>query len=60
MNAWDKFKAMLNNWGQPVWLDAKPLPEHVKRVRLDQKLIQLHMSEAEKPRKRNGFKYDES
>jgi len=55
MDAWNKFKATLNGWGQPVWPDAKPLPEHVKRVRIDQRFMRLHMEEAEKPRVRNGF-----
>ena len=55
MSAWDKFKSILNGWGQPLWPDAKPLPDHVKSVRIDQKFMRLHMEEAEKPKARNGF-----
>jgi hypothetical protein len=60
MSAWDKFKTILNGWGKPLWPDAKPLPDHVKNVRIDQRFMRLHMHEAEKPKARNGFKFDES
>ena len=60
MSAWDRFRQIINGWGEPLWPDAKPLPEHVKNVKLDAKLILLHMHEAEKPKARNGFRSDES
>ena len=60
MSLLDRFRQIINGWGEPLWPDAKPLPEHVKNVRIDQKFMQLHMHEAEKPKARNGFKFDES
>ena len=36
------------------WPDAKPLPPHVIAVRLDPKLLYLHMMEAQKPTDRTG------
>lgn len=60
MNPWDKFKIILNNWGQPLWPDAKPLPDHVKNMPLNMRLINIHMQECVKPKRKTGFKFDES
>ena len=56
MSAWDKFKSILDNWGQPLLPNAIPLPDHVKNVKLNEKLIFLHMLEAEKPKAKNGLR----
>jgi hypothetical protein len=40
---------LLSRWLDDPWPDAKPLPPHVAAVRLDQKLLLLHMQRAANP-----------
>lgn len=42
------FQQLITKLTGPTWPDAKPLPQHVRAVRLDHKLL-LHMEGAMKP-----------
>lgn len=40
---------LLARWLEPPWPDAIPLPPHVQAVRLNPKLLLLHMERAAHP-----------
>lgn len=58
MRVLNKLFEIIDRWNAPLWPEAKPLPPHVQAVKINQAFMILHMREAEKPTRRDGFKYE--
>lgn len=59
MSMMDRLREIISRWGEPM-PPAKPLPPHVQAVKIDDRLLALHIVETAKPNaKRSGFKSDE-